>query len=109
MNDVKNTGQTKQPLQPFHVFLGDGRTVAIEAAAFEHEVNAEERIVFFDSDGAEIKDIFCQPVGVYLIVPDSRIAKTHIFTDVQNKIAELAERLNKIEAAQNSPHSLAGE
>jgi len=106
MNDeIEKTNQFKQPMQPFHVFLGDGRTVAIEAAGFDHVVNAEERIVFVDADGAEIKDIFCRAEPVALVVPDSRIAKTHVFMDLQTKVADLTKRLDKIEQSQGSPAS----
>jgi hypothetical protein len=98
MEDVKKEGSST-PLQPYHVFLDDGRTVPIEAAGFDHEVNAEERIIFTDSDGSPIKDIFFRAEPVALIVPDSRIAKSHAFIDLQNKISDLTERLGRVETA----------
>lgn len=83
--------------------------VAIEAAGFDHEVNAEERIVFTDAEGKPIKDIFCRAEPVALIVPDSRIAKSHAFIDLQNKVSDLTERIGRAELALASLHSPLGE
>lgn len=96
-------------LQPFHVFLDDGQTVPVEAAAFEHVVNTQEQIVFVDANGDPIKQIFLRAQSVKMIIPDSAIAKTHLFVALQTKVDDLAERVGRIETAMNSSQSPSGE
>lgn len=102
--------QKDAPRRVLHVFLherpgGPIELVSIEAADFDHVVESGERIVFLDSDGKEIEDIFCRADSVALIVPDNRIAKSHVFTRLEKKMADLAERLDRLERVQHPPQS----
>jgi hypothetical protein len=103
--DLTEKEQQEVPLQAFHIFLherpgGPIELVSIEAAGFDHVVDSEERIAFTDSDGKEIKEIFCRAASVALIVPDSRIARSHVFVRLEKKVADLADRLDRIEKSQ---------
>jgi hypothetical protein len=108
MGDVKRK-DSNTPLQPYHVFLEDGRTVPIEATGFDQVVNIEEQIIFRDADGKPIDEIFCRAAEVALIVPESRIAKSHAFIDLQKKVSDLTERLGLIEKAVTSTQPPSGE
>jgi hypothetical protein len=110
MNDgIKDADQPRPVRQPYHVFLGDGQAVPVEAAGFEHEVNAEERIIFLVEDGKPIKEIFCPATAVALIVPDSALARSHSFIALQTQVKNLSERIDRIETALAASHPPSGE
>jgi hypothetical protein len=84
------------------VFLEGGASVPVAASGFEHDVNSEERITFIDADGKPIDEIFVRAKDIAMIIPDSRIAKSHAFSSLQNQIKTLTERMDRIELAQAS-------
>jgi predicted glycosyltransferase involved in capsule biosynthesis len=89
-----------------HVILKDGTTMVIAAAAFQHQLNPEDLILFLDADGNERKDVFMRASAVDCIVAGDALIELHPVTKLQSQVnelralvAEILSRLGVIESA----------
>jgi hypothetical protein len=79
-----------------HAILKDGTTMVLDAAAFQHQLNPEDLILFFDADGNERKDIFMRASAVDCIVADAALIELHPVTKLHNQVSELRGQVNDI-------------
>jgi hypothetical protein len=79
-----------------HAILKDGTMMVIAAAAFQHKLNPEDVILFFDAQGNERKDIFMRASAVDCIVADAALIELHPVAKLQSQVSELRGQVNDI-------------
>ena len=93
---IESTAQDKSPDKVFVVFLRDGRTFAVTATTFARQINPDDEIKFFTSDGAE-KEIFLRAPETAAVAPESSAVPPQPLVALQREVEGIKIRVDNIE------------
>jgi hypothetical protein len=89
----------EQDEQPYHIVLRTGQAISIRAQRFEHQVNSEDLLRFYDANGQVNDQVFLRASAVDCVIPQSAIVEASPFIEIHKRLDDHEARLRDMERA----------